>query len=391
MQNLAMPFYHKLGNFPNKKHTVFRKENGELYSEELFGTIGFDGMSSIMYHVHRPTIVKDIGAEKDVSPKAAINKNIRAQRLRGFEVNPIADQLDARVPVLFNSDVSIQLAAPSNKTEDYFYKNGDADEVIFVHKGSGKLRTQMGNIDFKYGDYLVIPRGMIYKMDFDSSDNRLFITESNSPVYTPKKYRNWFGQHLEHSPFCERDLRPPSELETHDELGDFLVKVKREGVIYDFTYGANPFGVVGWDGYNFPYAFSIHEFEPITGRVHLPPPIHQTFETSTFVICSFVPRLYDYHPDSIPAPYNHSNIDSDEVLYYVDGDFMSRNDIAPGHITLHPAGTAHGPHPGAAERSIGKTETEELAVMVDTFKPLKVTEQAMAISDKVYFKSWIGE
>jgi homogentisate 1,2-dioxygenase len=390
MQNLAMPFYHKLGNFPNKRHTVFRKENGELYSEELFGTIGFDGMSSIMYHVHRPTIVKDIGAEKDVSPKAAINKNIRAQRLRGFEVNPIADQLDARVPVLFNSDVSIQLAAPSNKTEDYFYKNGDADEVIFVHKGSGKLRTQMGNIDFKYGDYLVIPRGMIYKMDFDSSDNRLFITESNSPVYTPKKYRNWFGQHLEHSPFCERDLRPPSELETHDELGDFLVKVKREGVIYDFTYGANPFGVVGWDGYNFPYAFSIHEFEPITGRVHLPPPIHQTFETSTFVICSFVPRLYDYHPDSIPAPYNHSNIDSDEVLYYVDGDFMSRNDIAPGHITLHPAGTAHGPHPGAAERSIGKTETEELAVMVDTFKPLKVTEQAMAISDKDYFKSWIG-
>lgn len=390
MQNLAMPFYHKLGNFPNKRHTVFRKENGKLYSEELFGTIGFDGMSSIMYHVHRPTIVKDIGAEKDVSPKAAINKNIRAQRLRGFEVNPIADQLDARVPVLFNSDVSIQLAAPSNKTEDYFYKNGDADEVIFVHKGSGKLRTQMGNIDFKYGDYLVIPRGMIYKMDFDSSDNRLFITESNSPVYTPKKYRNWFGQHLEHSPFCERDLRPPSELETHDELGDFLVKVKREGVIYDFTYGANPFGVVGWDGYNFPYAFSIHEFEPITGRVHLPPPIHQTFETSTFVICSFVPRLYDYHPDSIPAPYNHSNIDSDEVLYYVDGDFMSRNDIAPGHITLHPAGTAHGPHPGAAERSIGKTETEELAVMVDTFKPLKVTEQAMAISDKDYFKSWIG-
>jgi len=390
MQNLAMPFYHKLGNFPNKRHTVFRKENGELYSEELFGTIGFDGMSSIMYHVHRPTIVKDIGAEKDVSPKAAINKNIRAQRLRGFEVNPIADQLDARVPVLFNSDVSIQLAAPSNKTEDYFYKNGDADEVIFVHKGSGKLRTQMGNIDFKYGDYLVIPRGMIYKMDFDSSDNRLFITESNSPVYTPKKYRNWFGQHLEHSPFCERDLRPPSELETHDELGDFLVKVKREGVIYDFTYGANPFGVVGWDGYNFPYAFSIHEFEPITGRVHLPPPIHQTFETSTFVICSFVPRLYDYHPDSIPAPYNHSNIDSDEVLYYVDGDFMSRNDIAPGHITLHPAGTAHGPHPGAAERSIGKTETEELAVMVDTFKPLKVTEQALAISDKDYFKSWIG-
>lgn len=385
-----MPFYHKLGKFPNKRHITFRKDNGELYSEELFGTIGFDGMSSIMYHEHRPTMVKHIGDEKDVSPKAAIAKNIRAQRLRGFEVNPISDQLDARVPVLFNGDVTIHLAAPSNKTEKYFYKNGDADEVIFIHKGSGKLRTQMGNIDFKYGDYLVIPRGMIYKMDFDSSDNRLFITESKSPVYTPKKYRNWFGQHLEHSPFCERDLRPPHELETHKDLGDFIVKVKREGVIYDFTYGAHPFGVVGWDGYNFPYAFSIHEFEPITGRVHLPPPIHQTFETDTFVICSFVPRLYDYHPQAIPAPYNHSNIDSDEVLYYVDGDFMSRNDIAPGHITLHPAGTPHGPHPGAAERSIGKKETEELAVMVDTFKPLQVTEQAIAISDKDYYKSWIG-
>lgn len=385
-----MPFYHKLGKFPNKRHITFRKDNGELYSEELFGTIGFDGMSSIMYHVHRPTMVKHIGDEKDVSPKAAIAKNIRAQRLRGFEVDPVADQLDARVPVLFNSDVTIHLAAPTNKTEEYFYKNGDADEVIFIHKGSGKLRTQMGNIDFKYGDYLVIPRGMIYKMDFDSSDNRLFITESKSPVYTPKKYRNWFGQHLEHSPFCERDLRPPHELETHEDLGDFIVRVKREGFIYDFTYGAHPFGVVGWDGYNFPYAFSIHEFEPITGRVHLPPPIHQTFETDTFVICSFVPRLYDYHPQAIPAPYNHSNIDSDEVLYYVDGDFMSRNDIGPGHITLHPAGTPHGPHPGAAERSIGKKETEELAVMVDTFKPLQVTEQAIAISDKDYYKSWIG-
>ncbi|MBD79108.1 MAG: homogentisate 1,2-dioxygenase [Crocinitomicaceae bacterium] len=385
-----MPFYHKLGKFPNKRHITYRKDNGELYSEELFGTIGFDGMSSIMYHCHRPTIVKNIGAEKDVNPVAAVAKNIRAQRFRGFEVNPVADQLDARIPVLFNGDVSIQLASPTNKSEDYFYKNGDADEVIFVHKGSGKLRTQMGNIDFAYGDYLVVPRGMIYKMDFDSSENRLFITESNRPVYTPKKYRNWFGQHLEHSPFCERDLRPPSELETHDELGDFLVKVKREGVIYDFTYGAHPFGVVGWDGYNFPYAFSIHEFEPITGRVHLPPPIHQTFETDAFVICSFVPRLYDYHPQAIPAPYNHSNIDADEVLYYVDGDFMSRNDIAPGHITLHPAGTAHGPHPGAAERSIGKKETEELAVMVDTFRPLQITEQAIAISDKDYFKSWIG-
>lgn len=384
-----MPFYHKLGKFPNKRHVVYRKEDESLYYEELFGTIGFDGMSSLMYHHHRPTMVKSIGASKDVTPKAAIAKNIKSYRFKGFQVNPVADQIEARVPVLFNSDVSIQLAAPTNKTEDYFYKNGDADEVIFIHKGSGKLRTMMGNIDFAYGDYLVIPRGMIYKMDFETEDNRLFITESNSPVYTPKKYRNWFGQHLEHSPFCERDIRPPHELESHDELGDFVVKIKKESVIHDFTYAAHPFGVVGWDGYNFPYAFSIHEFEPITGRVHLPPPIHQTFETDTFVICSFVPRLYDYHPDAIPAPYNHSNIDSDEVLYYVDGDFMSRNDIDAGHISLHPAGIPHGPHPGAAERSIGKKDTEELAVMVDTFKPLQITEQAMQIADESYYQSWL--
>jgi homogentisate 1,2-dioxygenase len=247
----------------------------------------------------------------------------------------------------------------------------------------------LGNIKFSYGDYLVLPRGIIYKMDFDTSDNRLFITESKHPIHTPKRYRNYFGQHLEHAPFCERDLRPPSELETHDELGDFVVKVKKEGIIYDFTYAAHPFGVVGWDGFHFPYAFSIHEFEPITGRIHLPPPIHQTFETSAFVICSFVPRLYDYHPDSIPAPYNHSNIDSEEVLYYVDGDFMSRNNIEIGNITLHPGGTTHGPHPGAAERSIGKTKTGELAVMVDTFNPLKITERAVAISDKDYYKSWL--
>lgn len=384
-----MPFYHKLGKFPGKRHTVFEKENEGIYYEELFGTIGFDGMSSLLYHHHRPTMVKKIGKEKNVNPTPAKNTNIQSYRFRGFQVEAINDQLDARVPVLFNGDVCLHLAAPANKNEDYFYKNADADEVIFIHKGSGKLRTMLGSIDFEYGDYLVIPRGMIYKMDFDSADNRLFVIESFRPVYTPKRYRNWFGQHLEHSPFCERDLRPPSVLETYDETGEFLVKIKKEGIVYDFTYAAHPFGVVGWDGYNYPYAFSIHEFEPITGRVHLPPPIHQTFETDAFVICSFVPRLYDYHPKAIPAPYNHSNIDADEVLYYVDGDFMSRNDIGPGHISLHPAGIPHGPHPGATERSIGEKETGELAVMVDTFRPLKITDQAMKIADESYFQSWL--
>lgn len=384
-----MPFYHKLGNIPPKRHTQFRKEDGSLYYEQLFGTIGFDGMSTNSYHEQRPTQVKEIKKKYSVAPKIAKKNHIQSYRLKGFQVKPENDYLESRKAVLTNSDCTIILAAPKQSTTDYFYKNADADEMIFIHKGSGKLRTHLGNLDFKYGDYLIIPRGIIYKIDFDTKDNRLFIVESRSPIYTPKRYRNWFGQLLEHSPYCERDLRRPYELETNNESGDFLMKVKKQDDIFDMVYASHPFDVVGYDGFNYPYAFSIHDFEPITGRIHLPPPIHQTFETDTFVICSFVPRLYDYHPQSIPAPYNHSNIDSDEVLYYVDGDFMSRNDIEQGHISLHPAGIPHGPHPGAAERSIGKIETQELAVMVDTFKPLMVTEEAMKIADEDYYKSWL--
>ncbi|MDG1171795.1 MAG: homogentisate 1,2-dioxygenase [Polaribacter sp.] len=384
-----MPFYHKLGLIPPKRHTQFRKKDGSLYYEQLFGTIGFDGMSTNSYHEHRPTMVKKIGKQYSVKPKIAKANNLQSYRFRGFQVSQEKDYLESRKVVLTNSDCNIILSAPKALTSSYFYKNTDADEVIFIHKGTGKLRTHLGNIDFKYGDYLVVPRGTIYKLDFDTENNRLFIVESYSPVYTPKRYRNWFGQLLEHAPFCERDIRRPQELETHNELGDFLIKVKKQDEIIEMTYASHPFDVIGYDGYNFPYAFSIHDFEPITGRIHQPPPVHQTFETNAFVICSFVPRLYDYHPNSIPAPYNHSNIDSDEVIYYVDGDFMSRNDIQQGHISLHPAGIPHGPHPGATERSIGHTKTEELAVMVDTFKPLQVTEQAMKIADKEYYKSWL--
>ena len=384
-----MPFYRKLGTIPHKRHTVFRQPNGALYHEQLFGTIGFDGMSSLLYHIHPPTLVKEIKGSIDVSPKVAIDKNMQMRAFKGFDVPALGDLLESRIPVLTNSDVTLHLSRPKELNQNYFYKNVDADEVIFIHEGKGVLKTQVGNIEFSYGDYLVIPRGMIYQMTFDDGNNRHFIIESAHPIYTPKRYRNWFGQHLEHSPFCERDLRGPAELETHNELGDFTVKIKKEGVLYDYVYNSHPFDVIGWDGYNFPYAFSIHDFEPITGRVHQPPPVHQTFETAAFVICSFCPRLYDYHPESIPAAYNHSNIDSDEVLYYVDGDFMSRNDISKGQITLHPAGIPHGPHPGAYERSIGKEKTEELAVMVDTFKPLKVTEQGLSIEAKDYYKSWI--
>ena len=384
-----MPRYHKLGKLPHKRHTVFKKEDGSIHYEQFFGTIGFDGMSSLLYHLHPPTMVNEIHGSIKVAPEIAIDKNMQMRAFKGFSVKPESDFLKSRKPVLTNSDVTLWLSAPKGSMTDYFYKNADADEVIFIHKGKGKLKTLLGNIDFSYGDYLVIPRGMIYQIKFDSVDNKHFIIESRDPIYTPKRYRNWFGQLLEHSPFCERDLRVPENLETFDKKGSFIVKIKKEGMLYDYEYASHPFDVVGWDGYNYPYAFSIHDFEPITGRVHQPPPVHQTFETSSFVICSFCPRLYDYHPEAIPSPYNHSNIDSDEVLYYVDGDFMSRNDIEIGQITLHPSGIPHGPHPGAYERSIGKKETLELAVMVDTFKPLKITKQALNIEVENYYKSWI--
>jgi homogentisate 1,2-dioxygenase len=383
-----MPFYHKLGKIPPKRHTVFKNSEGGIYHEQLFGTIGFDGMSSLLYHIQPPTAVIKIVQQKSVAPEIGLDKNMQMRSLQGFNVEAKDDYLESRTPMLVNSDVYIELAAPKKSMTAYFYKNADADEVIFIHKGSGKLKTQLGNIDFSYGDYLLIPRGMIYQMHFENEENRLLIIQSFHPVYTPKRYRNWFGQLLEHSPYCERDIRAPHELETHNENGEFLIKIKKEDTMYDYIYAHHPFNVVGWDGYNFPYAFSIHNFEPITGRVHQPPPVHQTFETQAFAICSFVPRMYDYHPDAIPSPYNHSNIDSDEVLYYVDGDFMSRNHVDKGQITLHPSGIPHGPHPGAYERSIGQKETKELAVMIDTFKPLKLTKQALGIEMSDYMNSW---
>ncbi len=384
-----MPIYHKLGMLPPKRHTQFTQADGSLYYEQLFGTIGFDGMSSLLYHHQRPTQVKQINEAIDCTPVAALDRNMRALKLIGFDVKPEQDYLESRKPMLFNSDITIGVAAPQTSLTDYFYKNADCDEMLFIHKGSGTLRTLLGNIQFEYGDYLIIPRGMIYQISFDTSENRILYAESSHPIYTPKRYRNWFGQLLEHSPFCERDYKLPTDLETHDETGEFVMKIKKQGYLHELVYASHPFDVVGWDGYNYPYGFSIHNFEPITGRVHQPPPVHQTFETSAFVICSFCPRLYDYHPLSIPAPYNHSNIDSDELLYYVDGDFMSRNDIDEGYMTLHPGGIPHGPHPGATERSIGQTKTDELAVMIDTFKPLMVTQNALDIDDKKYYRSWL--
>jgi homogentisate 1,2-dioxygenase len=383
-----MPHYHTLGTIPHKRHTQFRKPDGGLYSEQLFSTEGFSSNYSLLYHIHPPTQIVKVEEPTDVRPKPATDNILKHRSFQGFSVKPDADYLKSRKTVLFNNDVHISLSAPQKSFTTDFYKNADADECIFIHEGSGVLKTQYGQIPFAYGDYLVIPRGSIYQLEFAGENNRLFIVESFSPITFPKRYLSKYGQLLEHAPFCERDIRKPQNLETIDKSGEFLVQVKKRGLLYPIWYGTHPFDVVGWDGYEYPFAFSIHDFEPITGRVHQPPPVHQTFDARNFVICSFVPRLYDYHPDAIPAPYNHSNIDSDEVLYYVDGDFMSRKHVTRGMITLHPGGIPHGPHPGAVEKSIGAKETKELAVMVDTFYPLQMTTDAQGIEDDNYMMSW---
>lgn len=383
-----MPHYHKLGNIPHKRHTQFRKPDGTLYSEQLFSTEGFSSNSTLLYHCHPPTEIIKVDEPYSVAPRVAEEKMLKHRSFQGFNIKPEADYLKSRKPVLVNSDCHISLAAPTQSMTDYFYKNADADELIFVHEGAGVLHTQYGRLPFGYGDYLQVPRGTIYQIKFTGTDNRLFIVESFSPIRYPKRYLSQYGQLLEHAPYCERDIRQPQNLETIDEAGDFLIRIKKKGIMYPIHYAHHPFDVVGWDGCEYPFAFSIHDFEPITGRVHQPPPVHQTFEGHNFVVCSFCPRLFDYHPQAIPAPYNHSNIDSDEVLYYVDGDFMSRKHVTRGMITLHPGGIPHGPHPGAVEKSIGAKETKELAVMVDTFHPLQITQEALEIEDERYTMSW---
>jgi homogentisate 1,2-dioxygenase len=385
-----MPIYHQLGTIPNKRHVVSRQTNGNLYQEELVGTQGFAGMSSLVYHLYPPTRVKQKDKAYSVEPKVAMSHSLDAMSFQGFQIQPEQDFIKSRKTLFVNASMQIGLAAPQHSTS-YFYKNADADEMIFVHEGSGTLLTMFGELQFKYGDYIIIPRGTVYQVKFDTPDNRWLFVESVDPIFTPRRYRNEFGQMLEHSPFCERDIQRPHSLKTYDEQGAFDIYIKKRGFMFPYVYANHPFDVAGWDGYHYPYTFSIFNFEPITGRIHMPPPIHQTFESRNFVICSFVPRLYDYHPDAIPAPYHHSNIDSDELLYYVDGDFMSRNNIQKGQITLHPGGIPHGPHPGAIERSIGKKSTEELAVMIDPFQPVQITEEALKIDVKDYYKSWLEE
>lgn len=376
-----------LGEVPRYRHTQFRRPDGSLYPEQLFSTIGFSGPMALLYHLNLPTEVQawqDLG---EASTKFIEDEPLRHRHLITGQMQPHGNAVTGRVALMGNNDVIWYQGVVAEQMPHYF-KNAEGDEILFVHDGSGTLETMFGDIPFRPGDYLVIPRGTIWKIVFDKLPVRLITIESHGPVETPRRYRNHYGQMQEHAPYHERDFRPPTTLNTRDEKGEFFVDVKARHRLTRYTYKFNPCDVVGWDGYVYPYAFNIHDFCPIVGKLHMPPPIHQTFEGHNFVICSFCPRVLDFHPQAIVIPYNHSNVDSDEVLYYCNDKFGSRKGIQEGSITLHPLGIPHGPQPGAVEASIGATKTEELAVMLDTFHPLKLTEDAIKIEDPNYWKSW---
>ena len=384
-----MTYYHRLGQIPPKRHTQFRQPDGSLYAEELVSSKGFSGIYSNLYHITPPTKVAKVLEPLPFDTPIAADYPLLQTHLKTSGITETgSDYLDARLMLLKNQDVAMGICIPRERSMDYYYKNAEADELIYIHDGEGTLHSQFGDLEVRKGDYVVIPRTTIYKFSWKPGPLRLLIVESASPIETVRRYRNELGQLLEHSPYCERDIRPPMDLKPESESGEYLMKIKKQGYLHQYVYQQSPFGVVGWDGYLYPYALSIYDFEPITGRIHQPPPVHQTFQSAGYVICSFVPRLFDYHPLAIPAPYNHSNIDSDEVLYYAEGEFMSRKGIDRGSFTLHPGGLPHGPHPGTVEKSIGAKETHEYAVMLDTFRPLFITEAAKPYLDENYPMSW---
>jgi homogentisate 1,2-dioxygenase len=385
-----MPRYVRLGTVPPKRHIQFRQPDGKLYAEQVFGTKGFSGIASILYHLHLPTQVAGFEPLGDARPETLPDAPLRHRHLKTRDLPASGDPVSGRVPLLVNEDVSFGLCRPAAPM-DYFYKNADGDDLLFVHEGRGRLETMFGTLPYRDGDYLVIPRGTIYRVVAETDATRMLVIESASPVEIPRRYRNEYGQLLEHAPYCERDIRVPETLETHAETGRFEVRIKARGRLTAYFYDFHPLDVAGWDGYLYPWAFNIADFEPITGSLHQPPPTHQTFAGNNYVVCSFVPRMLDYHPQAVPIPYNHSNLDSDELLYYVNGNFASRRGIEQGSITLHPSGLPHGPQPGAVEASLGQTRTEELAVMLDTFRPLRLTRAAAALEDTQYPFSWKPE
>jgi homogentisate 1,2-dioxygenase len=384
-----MPYYHRLGTVPHKRHTTFRKDGGELLSEHLMGNEGFQGLQSLLYRLRRPTAVLETRRVAESRWEAESDTTLRMRLFHSHRLPPAGPSavLD-RIPLLYNRDVAISLARPS-ATDEFHYRNAQGDEIVFVTEGSGVLESEFGEIPLRKGDYVVVPRGIIHRMRLAAGKQIHLVIESRGYVRTPSRYRSAHGQLLEHSPYCERDIRVPEALPVHEERGEFPVLVKKGNAFHRAVLDHHPFDVVGWDGCYYPWALNIEDFEPITGRIHQPPPVHQTFEGDGFVVCSFVPRLYDYHPQAIPVPYNHSNVGSDEVLYYCNEEFMSRKGIEYGSITLHPDGLPHGPQPGKVEESLGKSRTEELAVMIDTFSPLTVAAQAVPCEDASYARSWL--
>lgn len=382
-----MPRYVQLGQIPPKRHTQFRQPDGSLYAEQVFGTKGFVGIASILYHIHAPTQVASFEPLHDLRPERLPEEPLRHHHLKTQAATPAGDPISGRTTLMFNDDVALGICFPAEPM-NYYYKNADGDDLLFVHEGEGRLETMFGTLPYHAGDYLVIPRGIIYRVVADTPATRMLVIESNSPIEIPDRYRNEYGQLLEHSPYCERDIRVPETLETHYETGRHEVRIKARGRLTAYFYDFHPLDIIGWDGFLYPWAFNIADFEPITGSIHQPPPVHQTFEGHNFVVCSFCPRMLDYHPNAVPIPYNHSNLDSDELLYYVNGNFASRRGIEAGSITLHPSGLPHGPQPGAVEASLGHTRTEELAVMLDTFRPLWLTRAAADLDDGRYPASW---
>ncbi|HTV03481.1 MAG TPA: homogentisate 1,2-dioxygenase [Luteitalea sp.] len=382
-----MPFYHSLGQLPRKRHIVFRQGSGALYSEELIGNKGFVGPSTLLYHIQQPTQIRAARTLRVIDWTEEREREFRHRHFLTARLGQTASLTVDRIPLLFNNDVALSFVAPTAE-DDYFYRNAQGDEVVFVSEGSGTLHTQLGRVPFSKGDYLVIPRGILHRYEI-TSPMKCFIVESRGYVRTPKRYRNEHGQLMESAPYSERDIRRPEGLEAIDERGEFRIVVKKDNRLTEFILDHHPWDVVGWDGFYYPWAFNIDNFEPRVGRVHLPPPVHQTFEGDNFVICSFCPRPFDVDPEAVPVPYNHSNVMSDEVLYYASSEFMSRKGIEYGSVTLHPDGVPHGPHPGRVEASLGQKGTAELAVMVDTFHPLRVSTQALDVEDRDYYRSWV--
>lgn len=380
--------YHTLGKIPRKRHTALRDGDGKILHEELKGNRGFHGPSSLLYHVHRPTAVIGTKLVREVKLEEDPDRSLRMRHFFTSKLERGGSPVLNRTPLLFNNDVALWMAFP-DKEDQFYYRNGQADEIVYVSDGEGVLETAFGEIAYSQGDYLVIPRGIMHRYRLSAIDHHFLIIEGKGETRTPSRYRNEYGQLIERSPYSERDFRVPENLVTVDDGEPSAVMVKQRDLLTEVTFDHHPFDVVGWDGYYYPYAFSIHDFEPIVGRVHQPPPVHQTFQGENFVVCSFCPRPYDFGEDAIPAPYNHSNVMSDEVIYYAKSEFMSRKGVEYGSLTLHPDGITHGPHPGKYEASIGMKETNELAVMVDTYYPLYVAKEALPIEDSHYAQSWL--